>query len=46
MDADRLKQILELMEEFDVSELELEEADSRLALRRGGYAVAAQVAPA
>lgn len=46
MDADRLKQILELMEEFDVSELELEEDDSRLALRRGGYAPAVQVAPA
>ena len=46
MEADRLKQILELMEAFDVSELELEEADSRLALRRGGYAPAVQMAPA
>lgn len=35
MDPDRLKQILELMEEFGVTELELEEGDDRLALRRG-----------
>lgn len=45
MDLDKIKAVLELLEDTDVSELEYEEGEFRLAIRRGPQA-AAVAAPA
>ncbi|QDT66600.1 acetyl-CoA carboxylase biotin carboxyl carrier protein [Calycomorphotria hydatis] len=45
-DLDRLKTLFELMEEYDVSEVNLREGETQWRLRRGGDAYMPPVAPA
>lgn len=45
-DIEKLKQLIELMKENELSEIDLKEAENRIRLRRGGDAQPTYVAPA
>ncbi len=45
MDLDEIKKIVELMDEHGLSQFKLEQDDTKLELKKGGYEVAAQAMP-
>ena len=45
MDLDEIKKIVELMDEHGLSQFKLEQDDTKLELKKGGYEVATQAVP-
>ena len=45
-DVKKIREFIELMEEHDLSEVDLKQSDQRIRLRRGGEPVAVAAAPA
>lgn len=44
-DAGRLRNLMELLREFDLNEIDLRDADKRVRIRRGGAVIASATAP-